>query len=99
MPAGDNRKIAMIIACFAVPMGHVYGDGYDFDSVVDEIYKYMPITVALGYASFFQLQLHAFAKALAAYTEKKKKKSTRKQGNLFSRKNREKGSTRSGTPS
>lgn len=99
MPAGDNRKIAMIIACFAVPSGHEYGDGYDFDSVVDEIYKYMPITVALGYASFFQLQLHAFAKALAAYTEKKKKKSTRKRGNLFSRKNREKDSTRSGTHS
>jgi len=81
-------------------MGHEYGDGYDFDSVVDEIYKYMPITVALGYASFFALLLQSFAKALAAYTEKKKKKSTRKQGSRSKgKRNREKDSTRSGTPS
>lgn len=100
MPAGDNRKIAMIIACFAVPMGHEYGDGYDFDSVVDEIYKYMPITVALGYASFFALLLQSFAKALAAYTEKKNKKSTRRPGSRSKgKRNPEKDSTRSGTPS
>lgn len=76
----ESKKVARLIACFTVPEGLEYGKGYDFDETVDAINENMPITQALGFSSFFQLQLHAFAKALKAYSEKKKKRSTRRQG-------------------
>jgi hypothetical protein len=96
---GPQKKMARLIACFCVPEGKKYGEGYDFDKLVDEIYEHMPVTVAMGYASFFQLQLTSYAKALSAYTEKKKKKSTRKLASRLKKKSLRQDSTTSGTPS
>ena len=96
---GEQKKLARIIACFCIPEGKKYGEGYDFESVVNDLYHNMPVTVAMGYASFFQLQLTSFVKALSAYTEKKKKKLTRKQVNRSYKKSQKEVSTKSGTPS
>lgn len=93
--SGSN-KIARLIACFSVPEGKKYGEDYDFDHVVNEIFEYMPITIALGYSSFFHLQLKSFTKAIQRYTEKKKKRLTRRRvGRLF-RKAEKGASTQSG---
>lgn len=83
---GDNKKLARIVACFCVPEGKKYGEGYDFEQLVDELYDNMSITLALGYSGFFHLLLTSFEKALSAYTERKKRKSTRRQGNRSKRK-------------
>lgn len=96
---GPQKKMAKLVACFCVPEGKKYGEDYDFDKLVDEIYEHMPVTVAMGYASFFQLQLTSYVKALSAYTEKKKKKSTRKPVSRLKRKSLRQDSTTSGTPS
>lgn len=96
---GTQKKMAKLVACFCVPEGKKYGEGYDFDKLVDEIYEHMPVTVAMGYAGFFQLQLTSYVKALSAYTEKKKKKSTRKLASRLKRKSLRQDSTTSGTPS
>lgn len=79
LSAAKEKKIATIIACFAVPEGHKYGDGYDFESVVNDINEYMSIEEGIGYSDFFHLQLESFKEALRAYTERKKRKSTRRQ--------------------
>lgn len=79
LSGGETKKIARLIACFTVPEGCKYGDGYDFERVVDDLYENMPITVALGYSGFFQLQLTSYEKALSAYMEKKSRKSTRRR--------------------
>lgn len=91
-----DKKLAKIIACFCVPEGHKYGDGYDFDEVTKSIYKNMSITQALGYSSFFLLQLTAFGKALVSYSAKKQKRLTRKQAKKMMRK-RQADSMSSGT--
>lgn len=91
-----DKKIAKLIACFCVPEGHRYGEGYDFDEVVNLIYKNIDIETALGYAGFFQLQLTAFEKALKDYSGKRKKRSTRRQEKQ-SKKTRQADSTSSGT--
>jgi hypothetical protein len=96
---GPQKKMAKLVACFCVPEGKKYGEGYDFDRLVDEIYEHMPVTVAMGFSSFFQLQLTSYVKALSAYTEKKKKKSTRKPASRLKRKSLRQDSTTSGTPS
>lgn len=97
MGVETDKKLAKIIACFCVPEGHKYGDGYDFDEVTKSVYKNMSITQALGYSSFFLLQLTAFGKALVSYSEKKQKRLTRKQAKRKMRKTRRAGSTSSGT--
>lgn len=99
LASGERKKLARIIACFTVPEGKKYGEDYDFDKVVDTIYEYMPITLAMGYASFFQLQLTSFVKALSAYSERKKKRLTRRQANRLSKKSQKEASTQSGIPS
>lgn len=91
-----DKKIAKLIACFCVPEGHRYGEDYDFDEVVNLIYKNIDIETALGYAGFFQLQLTAFEKALKDYSGKRKKRSTRRQEKQ-SKKTRQADSTSSGT--
>lgn len=96
---GPQKKMAKLIACFCVPEGKKYGEGYDFDRLVDEIYEHMPITVAMGFASFFQLQLRAYVGALKAYTEKKKKRLTPRRASRLLRKSQKQVSTTSGTPS
>lgn len=94
-----GNKIPRLIACFTVPEGKTYGEGYDYSAVVEEISEKMPITVALGYAGFFLLQLKSFAKAIQRYTDKKNGKSTRRLESRLYRKARKAGSTRSGTAS
>ena len=94
-----TKKMARLIACFTVPDGKKYGEDYDFERVVDDIYENMPVTLAMGYASFFQLQLTSFAKALSAYSDRKKKRLTRRQVNRLSKKVQKEVSTQSGTPS
>lgn len=96
---GPQKKMAKCVACFMVPEGKKYGEGYDFDRLVDEIYEHMPVTVAMGYASFFQLQLTSYVKALSAYTERKKKKLTPRRASRLLRKSQKKVSTTSGIPS
>lgn len=73
-----DRKLAKIVACFCIPEGHNYGDGYDFDEVIKAVYKHMTITQALGYAGFFLLQLTALEKALVSYSVKKQEKLIRR---------------------
>lgn len=78
----DVKKMARMIACFTVPEGMEYGEGYDFDKVVDEINDHMDIETAYGMTSFFQLTLASFVKALSLYSEremKRLKKSIRKR--------------------
>ena len=77
--SSENKRIARIIACFTIPKDHKYGDGYDFERVVDDINDYMSIEEGLGYADFFRLQLESYEGALRAYTERKKRRSTRRR--------------------
>lgn len=84
-----NGKLARIIACFVVPKGCEYGEGYEYDDVVKEISENIDIETALGMSGFFQLEFSAYVKALLAYSERKKKrleKSIHRQENRSSRK-------------
>ena len=94
----DVKKMARMIACFTVPAGMKYGEGYEFEKVVDEINDNMDIETALGMTSFFQLTLASFVKALLLYSERetKKLKSTRGQASRSSRRQAGKATPRNG---
>ena len=96
MSADTDRKFAKLIACFCVPEGKKYGEDYDFDEVVNIIYKNMSIEQALGYADFFALQLKSFAGALRDFSARKKNRLTLRQERKLKKK-LQAGSTSNGT--
>lgn len=96
----SDKRIARLIACFCVPEGKKYGEDYDFEQVVEDINDFMPITVALGYTSFFQLLLESYTKAIQRYTLKKKNgKLTQRQARRLMKKGLKADSTQGGTAS
>lgn len=51
----DNDKIIKIVGTFIIPKGHIYGDGYDFDTVMEDA-KDIPLTIANSIAFFLRKQ-------------------------------------------
>lgn len=51
----DNDKIIKIIGTFIIPKGHVYGDGYEFDTVMEDA-KDIPLPIANSIAFFLRKQ-------------------------------------------
>lgn len=77
----DN--MAQILACFFIPKGHKYGDGYDVVEFIDEIDNKVPITIANSACFFFLQQSASSIKALKLYLawqmRKMKRKAKRKK--------------------
>ena len=51
----DNDKIIKIVGTFIIPKGHIYGDGYEFDTVMEDA-KDIPLPIANSIAFFFRKQ-------------------------------------------
>lgn len=51
----DNDKIIKIVGTFIIPKGHVYGDGYEFDTVMEDA-KDIPLPIANSIAFFLRKQ-------------------------------------------
>lgn len=52
--AGKGDKyLPNVLACFLVPEGKAYGDGYDITQVAGAISEYLPVTEAFALAAFF----------------------------------------------
>ena len=49
-----DKYLAYIMACFLVPVGKRYNDGYDIGEVVQEIGEYLSIQDAINVSFFFQ---------------------------------------------
>lgn len=51
----DNDKIIKIVGTFIIPKGHIYGDGYEFDTVMEDA-KDIPLPIANSIAFFLRKQ-------------------------------------------
>lgn len=51
----DNDKIIKIVGTFIIPKGHAYGDGYEFDTVMEDA-KDIPLPIANSIAFFLRKQ-------------------------------------------
>lgn len=51
----DSDKIIKIIGTFIIPKGHIYGDGYEFDTVMEDA-KDIPLPIANSIAFFLRKQ-------------------------------------------
>ena len=70
-----DKHTARMCACFIIPKGHKYNDGYDNELVVNDIYEYMSIEHVLAVTNFFFLQYKACAESLIRYSARQMKKS------------------------
>ena len=52
VPEGFGNRPAEMLSVFLVPDGHNYNDGYDKETVLDDMYE-MSVPEGLGIADFF----------------------------------------------
>lgn len=76
-----EKNIAEIIACFLIPKGKKYGDGYNIGDVVNDIGEYMSIVDAYSIMFFFTLLFQSLTKAMLSYSIKQMKKEMKKMSN------------------
>lgn len=58
-----TEKLVPVLACFLVPDGKKYGEGYDIEDVKNDIENNMPITMANSVCFFFMKKLRNSIKA------------------------------------
>ena len=73
-----EKNIAEIIACFLIPKGKKYGDGYNIGDVVNDIGEYMSIVDAYSIMFFFTLLFQSLTKAMLTYSIRQMKKAKKK---------------------
>lgn len=69
-----DKKIARLMACFMIPEGHAFNDGYDTEELITFIYKNMTMVEALSYSNFFIVVFRAYADSMIRYLQKSLKK-------------------------
>ena len=73
-----EKNFANILACFLIPKGKSYGEGYDVINVAEDIYNYFNIVDARSIMFFFTLQFHTLTRVMLTYSIKKMKRATKK---------------------
>lgn len=83
----QNKYLKEIIACFLIPKGMKYGEGYNVSDVVSDIGNYMSIVDANSIFFFFTLSFRSLTKAMLSCLSRKMKKMMRKEKNKEMKKN------------
>lgn len=74
----QDKYMSNIIACFLIPTGKKYGDGYKLQDVVNDIENYFSIVDAHSVCFFFTLVFQSLTKVMLTYLVKKMKKGMKK---------------------
>ena len=74
----QDKYISNILACFLIPKGKKYGDGYNLQEVVNDIENYFSIVDAHSVCFFFTLLFQSLTKVMLTYLVKKMKKGMKK---------------------
>lgn len=73
-----NRYLPNILACFIIPKGYQYADGYEISEFVEEIRNNLSIIDALQMCSFFQMAFLILMNNILRYSEKAMRKAKKK---------------------
>jgi len=73
-----DRYIANILACFVIPEGHKYGDGYNLEEVTRELGEHLSIQDAINIAFFFFQKYRRLTSDTLIYLDWKLKRMGRK---------------------
>lgn len=74
-----DENLKQIIACFLLPKGKKYGDGYDIVKVVNEIGEHLSIVDARSIMFFFVLAFQSLTKVTLSCLEKQMKREMKRE--------------------
>lgn len=74
-----DENLKQIIACFLLPKGKKYGDGYDIVKVVNEIGEHLSIVDARSIMFFFALAFQSLTKVTLSCLEKQIKREMKRE--------------------
>lgn len=74
----QDKYYKELLACFLIPKGKKYGDGYDIQDVIDDIGNHLSIVDANSILFFFVLLYQSLTKAMLTYSIRQMKKAKRK---------------------
>lgn len=74
----QDKHISNILACFIIPEGHKYGDGYDLGEVTDSIANNMSIEDAIAVCFFFHNKYRRTIEDMLIYLDWKIRRMKRK---------------------
>lgn len=75
----SEKHTKELIACFLLPKGKKYCDGYQIAEVIDDIGNYLSIVDARSIMFFFTLAFRSLTKAMLNYSTKKMKKAMKNE--------------------
>lgn len=76
--ADTEKYFCELLACFLIPKGKKYGEGYDIDVVVKDIGEHLSIVDANSILFFFALLYRSSIKAMLSYSVRQMKKLMKK---------------------
>lgn len=74
-----SKLLARIVACFVVPDGKTYGDGYDYEEHVQFLHEHMSVVEGRGLSDFFTLQSVTYIRHSLNCLSKKMRKASKKK--------------------
>lgn len=74
----QDKYYKELLACFLIPKGKKYGDGYDIQKVKDDIGNHLSIVDANSILFFFVLLFQSLTKATLTYSIRQMKKARKK---------------------
>lgn len=74
----QDKYYKELLACFLIPKGKKYGDGYDIQKVIDDIGNHLSIVDANSILFFFVLLYQSLTKATLTYSIRQMKKARKK---------------------
>lgn len=77
----QEKYFKELLACFLIPKGKKYGEGYKIDDVVNEIGEHLSIVDARSIMFFFVLLYQSLTKVTLNYSIKKIRKELKKEKN------------------
>lgn len=74
----QDKYYKELLACFLIPKGKKYGEGYDIQKVIDDIGNHLSIVDANSILFFFVLLFQSLTKATLTYSIRQMKKARKK---------------------
>jgi hypothetical protein len=74
----QDKYFKELLACFLIPKGKKYGDGYDIQKVIDDIGNHLSIVDANSILFFFVLLFKSLTKVMLTYSIRQMKKAKKK---------------------
>ena len=75
----QEKYFKELLACFIIPKGCKYGEGYNIDDVINDIGNYLSIVEANSIMFFFALLYRSLTQAMLNYSIRQMKKAMRKE--------------------